>query len=730
MNARGLYRGSTHGRARPWTCAARGGWLLGAALALLLSGLGCVSARDVPAAGARIDEVELLGAESIDEERLLEGLATRASPNWLVVALSGQYEVLDQALLERDLERVERFYRARGYYEAKVVGARVIHGQAERVRVQIVVSEGQPVQVASAAPGRMGVTLDGLETLADPGTIAELIAKSPRAEEIFDEADYERAKTEMRAVLADRGYAFAQVSGRVDITLARHEALIRFEIAAGPKAVFGPITISGLERVPEDKVRASLSIAAGDDYSAAALEDARRALVNLGVFASVTLETDTADPASRRVPVHFVLREAPPRTLRLGAGARLDAVGLSGSLTAGWEDRNFLGGLRHFSIEARPGVVLFPTRMADFPNLATPDRALLQGALEARLVQPSFLEGRTKGFSSAALELQPLLYSDTPVTAPLFGFLEVAARAGLERPFLGHRLFLTLSLNWLAELPLDYGQLSLGGRSPPASPGAINDLYIAYPELIVRYDLRDDPLDPKNGLLLTHSLQSALPVLAGTVSDLRLRPEARFYITKRKLTLAFRAATGLLFPRNYSAPDSGAGAAESRQIPTTDMQVLLFRGFFSGGPFSNRGYALQGVNGRQPFLPTNDPGVPCSNDDPVGALADERCLRPVGGLTSWELSLELRFPVGVFDPLGAVLFVDASDVRLGRAEYSLDDPHVAPGIGLRYPTPIGPVRLDLGVRLLELLDREQPENTAPRLFGAPMTLHLAVGQAF
>lgn len=728
MNARRLHLGCG------WLLdsAPQAGWLLGVALLLLqLLGFGCVGTRDVPAAGARLDAVELIGADSIDGERLLEGLATQASPHWLVVALSGHYEVLDEALLERDLERVERFYRARGYHEAKVVGARVIRGEAERVRLQIVVTEGQPVRVASAAAGRMGVALEGLASVADPSTIAELIAKSPRAERIFDEADYERAKTEMRRVLADRGYAFARVSGRVDIALARREALIRFDIAAGPKSVFGPITISGLEQVPEGKVRESLSIAEGDAYSAAALEDARRALVNLGVFASATLEADTKAPETGKVPVHFKLREAPPRTLRLGAGGRLDAVGLSGSLTASWEHRNFLGGLRHFSIETRPGVVLFPTRMADFPNLATPDRALLAGSLEARLVQPSFLEGRTKGFSSAALEVQPLLYSDTPVTAPLFGFLEVAARAGVERPFLEHQLFVTLALNWLAERPLDYGQLSLGGQSPPASPGAISDLYIAYPELIVRYDLRDDPLDPKNGLLLTHSLQSALPVLGGSVSDLRLRPEARFYVTKRKLTLAFRAATGLLFPGNYSAASTQATDPAPR-IATADMQVLLFRGFFSGGPFSNRGYALQGVNDRQPFLPTNDPGVPCSNDpgERAAGLVDERCLRPVGGLTSWELSLELRFPIGVFAPLGAVLFVDASDVRLGRAEYSFDESHLAPGVGLRYPTPIGPVRLDLGVRLLDLLDRESSDTAAPTLFGAPMTLHLAVGQAF
>jgi outer membrane protein insertion porin family/translocation and assembly module TamA len=157
--------------------------------------------------------------------------------------------------------------------------------------------------------------------------------------------------------------------------------------------------------------------------------------------------------------------------------------------------------------------------------------------------------------------------------------------------------------------------------------------------------------------------------------------------------------------------------------------VLLFRGFFSGGPFSNRGYAFQGVNERDPFLPTNDANVPCSTQAP-GARTDPRCLRPVGGVTSWEASIELRFPIRFLSPLGAVLFVDASDVRFGRAEYSLDTPHPAPGMGLRYPTPIGPVRLDVGLRLLEVLGQEQRQDSSPTLFGAPVTIHLAVGQAF
>jgi outer membrane translocation and assembly module TamA len=703
--------------------ACRIGWL--AALVGCVAGLtSCFPKQNLAGSGPVIEDLSVVGGESVDVDALEEGLATQTTPSFLFMrGVLHDDELLDEALLERDLERVERFYQARGYHEAKVTGARVIWTGPHAVRVSIAVEEGPPVLIASAASSPLAVQLSGLETIDDAKTIARIITASPGPGEPLDEDVYERAKSDMRRILADRGYAFARVTGRVDVDLSRHEARLRFDIAAGDKAVFGAIDIVGLGRIPEDKVRASLLIAPGDEYSASALEDARRALVHLGVFASVSVEADVTRPATRRVPLVFRVQETAPRTIRLGGGARLDALQLSANLTGSWEHRNFLGGLRHLALEARPGVVLFPTRMSNFPNLGTPNRAMLEGSLQGRFTQPSFIEGRTQGLLSASLEVHPLLYADTQADEPLIGFLEIGTRAGLERPFFSHRLFMTPALNWQAALPLDYRGLSVGNVSPAVATREIDDLFIAYPEISARLELRDDPLDPKNGLLLSNSLQLALPMLGGNVSDVRVRPEVRFYVTKRRLTLALRVATGLLFPRNY-------GRLEPGQPPSfDDQQKLLFRGFFSGGPFSNRGYAFQGVNRHDPLALSTAPGVRCGSSD-RSLDVDPRCLRPTGGLTLWEVSVELRFPLRFVDPLGAVLFLDSSDVRSGRAEYGFDTPHLAPGVGLRYPTPVGPVRLDLGFRILEALGREAPQGRPPYLFGAPLTLQLAVGQAF
>jgi outer membrane translocation and assembly module TamA len=109
------------------------------------------------------------------------------------------------------------------------------------------------------------------------------------------------------------------------------------------------------------------------------------------------------------------------------------------------------------------------------------------------------------------------------------------------------------------------------------------------------------------------------------------------------------------------------------------------------------------------------------------------CAVPIGGLTLWELSAELRFPV--IHPLLGVVFCDAADVAPGEVEFRPDHPHLSCGLGARYDTPIGPVRLDMAVRIpgMQVLDSDFPareEGDPGTLFGAPINLSFGIGEAF
>jgi hypothetical protein len=111
---------------------------------LLSASTGCYR---VPTGKLAIATVELEGAPNIDEEDLEERITTRASKSILgVYGFIYEYELFDRYALRRDLARIERYMRARGFYDAEVRVARVVP-DGNKVHVTIEVKEGRPVTV-------------------------------------------------------------------------------------------------------------------------------------------------------------------------------------------------------------------------------------------------------------------------------------------------------------------------------------------------------------------------------------------------------------------------------------------------------------------------------------------------------------------------------------------------------------------------------------------------------
>jgi len=171
-----------------------------------------------------------------------------------------------------------------------------------------------------------------------------------------------------------------------------------------------------------------------------------------------------------------------------------------------------------------------------------------------------------------------------------------------------------------------------------------------------------------------------------------------------------------------------------------DQEKLLLRAFYSGGVNSNRGYPLRGVGPHGPvgfLVPT---GVNCSQQNGVPAIEDlnAACIRPLGGFTLWEASLELRFPLS--GALSGVAFADASDVARDIGHVRFTVPHLSVGPGIRYLTPVGPLRLDIGYRVPgaqalgeKELSIEEGSRDVGNLFGIswlPMAVNIALGEAF
>jgi len=682
---------------------------------------GCFK-RDYPADRKVISDVEIEDGNAVDADDLLDGLATQPSSRFFGIweGVAFDYETFDANVLARDLERVERYYHARGYYEAKVTAARVIHLDDHHVRVMIRVYEGAPVRVKN-------VDFQGLEKVPiEIGAQVYRVNKLQRGEP-FDEENFEQTRKALEQLLGDGGYAFAKIKSNAIVDIARREVVVTYAVDPGPPAHYGPINVVGLQEIPEGPVRSALLIKPGQPYSRAELKDVEDTLVNMGVFATVEVRQDRTKPESREVPITILVRESSLRTLQLGGGAKFNVVELTTYLRTGWEDRNFLGGMRHFQIDTRPGVTFFPTRL-DQQYLQAPTAFLPQNRLRVELRQPSFFEGRTTGFVAGEFNIYPLLYplpdDIIPEDEKIIGYYEVRTQLGVERAFFGHHLYLTPSYNWQANFPFLY--------QPSGGDPLIDRILVSFPELHSVLDFRDDPISPHKGFYLSNSFQVAVK-LGGDLEDVRIRPEARIYLPmSRPVTLALRTGIGFLFPMNYGDRANDVITAlttdAEREEILRDQQALLFRGFFSGGPDSNRGYAYRGVGPQGPvgfLIPT---GANCD----AKPLPDA-CIRPLGGLTLWEASMEVRFRVS--GPLHGVVFVDSSDVTRSQGQFRFTVPHISVGPGLRYATPVGPLRLDIGwaVPWLQKIGEDKlppEEGRTAELFGLPVGVHIAFGEAF
>ncbi|HEY6460985.1 MAG TPA: POTRA domain-containing protein, partial [Polyangiaceae bacterium] len=124
--------------------------VLGAAAAAL----GCSS---IPEGRSAVDSVTIASAGSLPADDVQDRLATTASSKFLGLfrGVFFDYEIFDPAILQRDLARVERYYRGHGFLEAHARAGRVLRVSPNHVRVEIVVDEGPPTVVR-------GVRVDGL----------------------------------------------------------------------------------------------------------------------------------------------------------------------------------------------------------------------------------------------------------------------------------------------------------------------------------------------------------------------------------------------------------------------------------------------------------------------------------------------------------------------------------------------------------------------------------------
>jgi translocation and assembly module TamA len=246
------------------------------------------------------------------------------------------WPTLNVAVLDVDKQRIERFYRARGFYDARVVEVRYEPPRAAdpgasagaeecdpssdscTVEIQIVVQEGQPLLVGS-------VEVAGLEALSDAmrGRILDQPLLVPGAR--FDELDYDRGKQGLLDRLAEESYAEATVEGQVRLDHPHKLAQASYRVKLGAAYRFGDVRVEGQGRLPTAPIIAAAGIERGAPYRQSELADVQREVYALGAFSSVEVDREI-DAAHGEVHLRVQVRPLEPNTFRVGLGVTSGAL--------------------------------------------------------------------------------------------------------------------------------------------------------------------------------------------------------------------------------------------------------------------------------------------------------------------------------------------------------------------------------------------------------------------
>ena len=204
-------------------------------------------------------------------------------------------------------------------------------------------------------------------------------------------------------------------------------------------------------------------------------------------------------------------------------------------------------------------------------------------------------------------------------------------------------------------------------------------------------DTRDKPLDAHHGSFSLLTLGITPQSLGSSASFARLLTQYAFYKPFHSVVFANSIRLGMV------------KAFSGSFVPTSQL-------FFSGGGTTLRGFPIDEAGPQRlvPFCNVLTGLTGCVN-----------VTVPVGGRELFILNSELRFPLGIMKALGGAVFYDGGNVFSAiNLNNFVNNYSNTIGIGLRYATPIGPVRVDLGRNL----------NPVPGI--NPTQYYITLGQAF
>ncbi len=636
--------------------------------------LGATQAAPEPKRLPEVASIKFEGEHHFSEGQLRK-LMRSASPSWRHPFRHTPY-LADR--LQQDIVRLSDFYRDQGYLQARVwlIEARP-SDDGRKVRIRIGVEEGEVTRVAA-------IRFVANQTLSedDLDDVLETKVGKPYS---ATRVDLDRQR--LIDLYADNGRPYTTVEDSV--ASEGLTATVGFIIHEGPATHVRRVVIEGAHETKHFVIRRELTFKSGDLLKRKKVTESRERLFETGFFRNVRFEPIPADSSSppQLVDITVFVTERKMGWVLAGVGYNSsNQVRLSGEIG----HRNILGNAHR---------LVYRNRLAfDVDALIKKDQpAIEETRSELSFLEPWLFSTRTSGTFSLFGE------STREPTLPAAGVERedlVGVGFAAERRFhLRSRVRGSIENRWVSQRVLVEQVMG-----PDTVLVTERQHFVTRSlALFVERDKRNNPFDPSTGSLATFLGEVAGGALGGTSNFLKLTLSGSWYRPMKGVVIAGRLGGGWIHPFG----DSG-GRPPIEQVPRNER-------FRAGGATTVRGYPEDSLGPQRITPGQREPST-------------DR------GLATVLANVEMRFPM--FWRFSGALFIDsgnvweeARDVAIKRFiprwhNAAIEDVRYSTGGGIRFHTPVGPLRLDYGYSLT----RGEPEREIQALHDGEW--HLSLGQAF
>jgi outer membrane protein assembly complex protein YaeT len=591
--------------------------------------------------------------------------------------------VYSDSLLQHDLAEVQELYRSKGFRDVKVTSSMLFadQGKPHNVAVALKIEEGRQIFV-----GQLELTGVEQEHFAELMRLVSLKKGQP-----FSTSSMAVDRDAILGHYFNHGYPEASFDAQVKPGADDDHVNLQYVVQEGRREFTRGVLLNGLETTRQRLVGPRIAIKAGQPLSQGAIVETQRRLYDLGIFTNVDVAVQNPEGQESDKNVVLQVDEARRYTFDFGLGAEIGRIG------GGETDFNAPAGAAGFS----PRVLLGVSRS----NLFGLDQSLSLTGRVSTIQQRallSYLAPRFQGHDNLNLSFSALFDRSSDIRT----FTSKRFEGSVQ---LSHKLS---RLN-LLQYRVAVRQVSIDANTLKISPALIPIYSVPVRETILSatwvQDRRDDPLESTRGTYNSVDFGIAPPLLgAGTAYTRLVVKNSSYHRIAKDVILARSVSFGWLY--NLSG----------NPVPLPER-------FFGGGNTTDRGF------------PENQAGP----RDPVTGF-------PLGGDAFLFFNTELRFPL-MGKTLGGVLFHDMGNVYSGLDNLSFrvsqhdrqdfDYMVHSVGLGFRYRTPVGPVRLDFGYGLNpprfvgypgtreDLLNSSPPYPTVP-LRVSPFQFFFSLGQTF